>query len=42
MGDFNVCCATNQSTYIHSIMDGLEAQEWGDFETKVTLRDVSK
>ena len=42
MGDFNVCCETNQSTSIHSIMDGLEAQEWGEFETEVMLRDVWK
>ena len=42
MGDFNVCCETDQSTSIHSIMDGPEAQELGDFETDVVLRDVWK
>ena len=42
MEDFNVCCETNQSTFIHSIMDGPEVQEWGDFETELMLKDVWK
>ena len=42
MGYFNVCFVINKSTFIHSIMDGPEAQEWGYFETKVMLRDVWK
>ena len=42
MGDFNVCCETNQPTSIHSIMDGPEAQEWREFETEIMLRDVWK
>ena len=33
MGDFKVCYETNQSTSIHSILDGPEAQEWGELET---------
>ena len=42
MREFNVCCETDQSASIHSIMDGPEAQELGDFETDVVLRDVWK
>ena len=42
MGDFNVCCEIDQSTYIHSIMDRPEAQEWGNFEIEAMLRDVWK
>ena len=42
MGDFNVCCERNQITSIHCIMDGPKAQEWGDFETEVMLKNVWK
>jgi hypothetical protein len=40
MGDFNVCYKVVESTSKHSIMDGPNAEAWGQLQSDVLHQDV--